>query len=98
VDTGTLLSLLGDVNILLPQNNEILQYNSTSGKWENKQISGYTHKSFWRISPTTTSAQLGGPSNTTQNTLPNCIPWLATSVGVSILEFDTSIFQVNSNY
>lgn len=46
VDTGSQLALLDDVNILLPQNNEILQYNSTSGKWENKQISGYTHKSF----------------------------------------------------
>lgn len=46
VDTGTQLALLDDVNILLPQNNEVLQYSSTSGKWENKQISGYTHKSF----------------------------------------------------
>lgn len=50
------------------------------------------------MSPTTTSAQLGGPSNTTQNTLPNCIPWLATSVGVSVFELDSSVYKINSNY
>lgn len=76
----------------------MLQYNNTSNKWENKDITGYTHKSLWWISPTTGNVQLGGPSNTTRNGLPNCIPWLATSAGVSILEFDPLIFQVNSIY
>ena len=46
VDTGTTFALLDDVNILLPQNNQIPQYNSTSGKWENKTLTGYTHESF----------------------------------------------------
>lgn len=50
VDTGTQLALLDDVNLLLPQNNEVLQYNSISGKWENKDLgAGYTYKSLYRI-------------------------------------------------
>lgn len=48
VDTGTQLALLDDVNVLLPQNNEVLQFNSVSGKWENKNITGYTYKSLYR--------------------------------------------------
>lgn len=73
VDTGTQLTLLDDTNILLPQNNEVLQFNSISGKWENKSITGYTYKSLYWLN----SAANGQVSaSTTQNGMTNAINWL----------------------
>lgn len=48
VDIGTSLALLSDTDIINPQNGQVPQYNSISGKWENKNIDGYTYKSLYR--------------------------------------------------
>lgn len=83
MNIGTLLSLLGDTDILLPQNNQVLQFNSTSGKWENKSITGYTHKSLQRLN-ISNSNQLG-VSSTTVNGLANSMQWLQELVGQTVL-------------
>src|SRR6202034_1995469 len=34
------LTLLGDVNIVSPANNQVLAFDSTSGKWQNQNAAG----------------------------------------------------------
>lgn len=78
IDTGTQLALLDDVNVLLPQNNEVLQFNSVSGKWENKSITGYTYKSLYRLN---FAANSQTSATTTRNGMTNAINWLQNIAG-----------------
>lgn len=91
------MALLDDVNVLLPQNNEVLQFNSVSGKWENKSITGYTHKVLYRYNPTLGAAQFS--LSATINGLSSSIPFLMDVAGASfIVNGATDVFQINSIY
>ena len=61
------INTLSDVNIAGIANNDILQYNSTSGKWENETLAApLTYKGTWNANtntPTLGSSGTGGVQN-----------------------------------